>query len=62
MDIFDRKQAWLDRRNSKIPPGKTEMWFGKHKGSLFEDLSYHYMESLLNLYHKGSGILLYRRE
>ncbi|PQE03537.1 hypothetical protein CJF31_00010110 [Rutstroemia sp. NJR-2017a BVV2] len=50
MNIYDQKQAWLDRRQSKIPPGKTEMWFGMHEGTLFEDLPYDYMEYILNIY------------
>ncbi|PQE06120.1 hypothetical protein CJF30_00005056 [Rutstroemia sp. NJR-2017a BBW] len=50
MSLYEQKQAWLDRRQSKIPPGKTEMWFGMHEGTLFEDLPYDYMEWMLNKY------------
>ncbi|KAF7913749.1 uncharacterized protein EAF01_000155 [Botrytis porri] len=53
MTLYDRKQVWIERNPSKLPPpGKTIMWFGKYQGIAFDKLKDGYVMSLVNFYHE----------
>ncbi|ATZ45674.1 hypothetical protein BCIN_01g04150 [Botrytis cinerea B05.10] len=51
--LHDRKQVWIEKNVSKLPPpGKEIIWFGQHTGTAFDKLDYGYVMSLYNNYYK----------
>ncbi|QSZ28711.1 hypothetical protein DSL72_003211 [Monilinia vaccinii-corymbosi] len=51
-ELHDRKQAWIQKKEAKTPPGKIVTWFGKHEGRLLEDLEDGYVMALINIFNR----------
>ncbi|KAI9650675.1 hypothetical protein NHQ30_000697 [Ciborinia camelliae] len=53
--LYDRKKAWTEKKEAKIPPGSIPIWFGKHEGVLFKDLEDSYVYWALNECARGTA-------